>query len=236
MRSLLTVIIVGLSLSMSACVTPGAMKQDNSLMNKKIAIVSELGNSFRNNVVGTTVFSNASTNSDVTDWQINTLATSIINNRLQAKSLSGTVVETNFFPAIQDESWSTIFALSDSVIPKIKGMGFDSLILVKPASMDSDRFYRPGYGQHARYFFGRKTACLYAVYVVEIYDLQTEKLVAWEWMNGRKGQCESKTLETFPLKDNFEDYTEQEKALIRDRMQRLISTTLNRTLDVLKLH
>lgn len=232
----LTALILALSLSISACMMPGAMKKDYSLKDKKIAVVSDMGNNFRSNVVGTTVFSNEFTKYDVTDWQINALAAQHISNYLKTKGLSGTVVESNVFPSLEESSRGKVDKIAQSIIPKIKAQGFDSLILMRPSSLDNEPFYRPGFGQYKRYFLGYPIGCLYAIYMVEIYDLHRDELVGIEWMNARDGQCEPKSEQTFALKDKFEDYSEPEKILIRDRSKKHMINTLDKTLNSLQLH
>lgn len=236
MPAFLKIIILTLSLSLSACMMPGPMKKDYSLKDKKIAIVSDLGNNFQSIVVGTTVFSNEFTKTDVTDWQINALAAQHISKHLETKGLSGSIVESNVFPSLEDSSRAKIDKIALSIIPKVKTQGFDSLILVRPSSLDNEPFYKPGFGQQKRYFFGIPKGCLYAIYMVEIYDLHREELVGIEWMNARQGPCEPRYEQTFALKDKFEDYSEQEKILIRDRMKKHMNLSLTRTLHTLQLH
>lgn len=236
MPTLLIVFIIGLSLSVSACHMPGPIKKGHTLREKKIAVVADMGNSFRNNVVGTTVFNNEFSNSDVTDWKINTLTANYVLERLQGKALSGAVVETNFFPAIQDEASSVIDALPQSVLKKIKPMGFDHLILIRPSESYEAPFFKSGYGQYTRHFFNLSMTCIYALYVVEVYDVHSEKLMAWEWVSNHSRPCEPSPEETYDMKEKLEQYSDREKVFIRDRTKKHMINTLDRTIDKLELH
>jgi len=197
--------------------------------------VSELGNNFHHNIVGTTIFTNKITQTDVKGWQINHQAASHLVERLNKQGFLATEVQTDFFTPLDGSSPYTINTIPNKVIERVKPLGYDSLLLVTPVVSENYPFFYPGYGLQTRYFFGKPSTCVYTVFLVEVYDLQSDKKVGWEWMNAQRGPCEPKSSNDLLIKDNFDEYSDQEKLEIRRRVEKRVIESLDATLDRLEL-
>src|SRR5450830_195590 len=207
MKKLLLILIIGSSSILQGCVGPGAIQKDYTLQQKKIVVVSELGNNFHHNIVGTTIFTNNITQTDVKDWQINHLAANHLVERLNKHGLSATEIETDFFTPLDGSSAYAIEGVQDKVIERVKPLGYDSLIIIAPVTSELYPFFYPGYGLLTRYNFGSQSSCVYAAFTVQLYDLHTGKKIGWEWMNAQRGPCDFKSSNDLTIKDNFEAYS-----------------------------
>jgi len=220
---------------LEGCVGPGPIQKDYTLQQKKIAVVSELGNNFHRNIVGTTVFSNKMTRTDVTSWEINHQAARHLVERLSKQGLTGTEVNSDLFTPLDGSSPYTISTIPDKVIAKVKPLGYDSLLLIAPVISELYPFFDPGYGLKTGYFFGSPNTCVYTVFIVHLYDLHTGKEVGWEWMNAQRGPCEPKSSNDLAVKDSLDDYSAQEKQEIRSRIEKRVIDSLDATINKMEL-
>jgi hypothetical protein len=214
---------------------PGPIKKEYSIGNKNIAVVSELGNNFQHVTVGTTVFTNNITKSDVKDWEINHLAAGHLVSKLNELGIKATEVESDFFTPRDGDSLYTISQVKDEVVKKITPLGFDSLLIIKPTRSENFPFFLPGYGRNTRYFLGEPSSCIYAMYILELYDLSSRETIGWDWVNARKGPCQFKNANDITVKDDFASYSTQEKADIRARLESWIKNSLDESLKSLQL-
>lgn len=224
-----------MSLSLVACVTPGQLKKDYSLQQKKVAVVSELGNSFHHNIVGTTVFTNNITESNVKEWNINHLAADHLIKLLTAKGINATEIESDFLTPLDRSSPYKIQDVSTSVLEKVKPLGYDSLVLIAPVTSELYPLFNPGYGMMTRYTFGKPVSCIYSIFLVEVYDLESSDKVGWEWMNAQQGPCDFKAGYSLPIRENFEAYSAQEKMELRNMVETRVIESLNAALKSLDL-
>lgn len=235
MKRIFFVAFVFSALLLQGCVMPGAIKKDYSLKDKKIAVVSELGNNFHHNIIGTTVFTNNITTANVGAWKINHLASSHIVDFLSKQNIKASEVETDLFTSIDGSSPYRIGKVMDEVIEKIRPLGFNSMILIRPVTSDNYPFYVPGYGLLTRYFFGNPNTCIYSMFIVELYDFDTSKSVGWQWANAMNGPCLPNSSNDLELKSNFDEYSNQQKDEIRRRTEARVIESLDAALSSMEL-
>lgn len=232
-KIIFTILIAAVALS--GCVMRGPISPEYPLQHKKMAVVSELGNHFQYVTVGTTVFTNNITKADVSDWKINHQTASHLVSKLQQRNIPANEIESDFFTAMDDGSPYTIGTVKDKVITKVKSMGYQSLLLVRPTTSENFPFFRPGYGLNTRYFFGSPKSCIYAMYILELYDLENDKSIGWDWVNANNGPCIFNSANDIPVKENFDQFSPKEKQDIRTRLEQWLKTSLDNTLRSMKL-
>lgn len=232
--SLLLTLIVTM-LGMSGCGGPGAIRSDYTLQGKRIAVVSELGNNFHRIVVGTTVFGNSTTRTDVKDWRINHQAASHLVARLSKQGLNATEVESDLFTPLDGSSPYAISRVADQVVAQIKPQGYDNLLIISPVTSTNYPFFYPGYGLNTEHFFGQSKSCIYAIFLVRLYDLRTDQEIGWEWMNAGRGPCERDSAADLALNDSLEAYSAPEQQEIRRRIEQRVIQSLDATVDKLQL-
>lgn len=234
-RTTLLCLLIAFSL-LSACTMRGPIAPDYPIQQKKIAVVSELGNHFQYVTVGTTVFTNNLTKADVSEWQINHLATTHLMTRLSQRGIQASEVASDFFTPLEDGSPHTVSTVQDKVISKVKAQGgYQALLLVRPTTSENHPFFRPGYGLHTRYFFGTPQSCIYAMYILELYDLEKNQSVGWDWVNANQGPCIMNSANDIPVKEDLNQFSPQEKQDIHQRLETWIKTSLDASLRSMQL-
>lgn len=235
MKKLLLIALVSTSAFIQGCAMRGPISPEYQMQNKKMAVVSELGNNFQHVIVGTTVFTNNITKANVSDWKVNHTASSYLVTKLGERGIHADEVESDFFTSLDDGSPHTISTVEDKVISKVKAMGYQSLLIARPTTSENFPFFRPGYGLNTRYFFGTPKSCIYAMYILELYDLEQNKTVGWDWVNAMNGPCIFNSANDLPVKEDFNAYSAQEKADIRQRLESWIKSSLDATLKSMKI-
>lgn len=235
MKRLLPVLVILASTLIQGCVLRGPISPDYSLQHKKTAVIADLGRHFQYVIVGTTIFTNNISQSDVTDWHINHTAASHVIEKLAQRGVNAKEIESDVFTALENGSPHTISTVQDQLIAKAKSLGYQSLLMVKPTTSENYPFHKPGYGLHTRYFFGTPKSCIYAMYIVELYDLERDKTIGWDWVNGTQGPCVMNSANDIPIKENFDQFSANEKQQIRVRLEQWLKTSLDITLKSMNL-
>jgi hypothetical protein len=235
MKKILLIALAITSALIQGCAMRGPISPEYQIQNKKMAVVSELGNNFQHVIVGTTVFTNNITKSDVRDWRVNHTTAAYLISKLGERGTHADEVESDFFTSLDDGSPYTIGTVRDKVISKVKAMGYQSLLIVRPTTADNYPFFRPGYGLHTRYFFGTPKSCIYAMYILELYDLEKDKTIGWDWVNAMNGPCILNSANDLPVKESFNEFSDKEKTEIRQRLESWIKTSLDTTLKSMQI-
>jgi len=112
--------------------------------------------------------------------------------------------------------------------------GFDALIVAIPGVSENAHLVHPGYGLDDRSVIIVKRQCIYAAYILQVLEVASQKSAGWDWGGG--GPCEPGSGEqVVPFKDKFDDYTENEKQILRDRVTAWIRKSVEISLDYLNL-
>jgi hypothetical protein len=184
---------------------------------KKVAVVSLLGDQFHGIRVGTTVFGNLEYEADVSEWNIDQFAEQLLASHFRdAHSLA--VVPLNL-----DATERKRFARSESafmgydydrIFELARAQGFDVLALVKPVKYQNAPFFKPGYGFYEKTFMGSERRCVYTLFIVDFRSVASQAEMGWEW--GKPCQGGERELQ---WREKFGDFTESEKVLLRQRVE-----------------
>jgi hypothetical protein len=138
---------------------------------KSVGITSTLGNSFHGVLIGTTIFNNKDYIVDVSDWKIDDKAVEI------AVSLLGRGGRRTAKPM------ATKFMPHDfkAMIEAGRQMGVDAVVVISPSRYDNQPHFAAGYGIHRRSIMGMSTDCIYSLFIVEVFDVASEKKLGWQW-------------------------------------------------------
>jgi hypothetical protein len=230
MIRVLALLIVSIALSGCAALNIKRGLADDDLQStKRIGVVSLLGDTFHRVSIGMTVFNNTKYSSPVPDWKIDSYTSR------QALDLLGS--NTRFTSSLVDRTSMPKEQLAKEDEKKFweaaTQQGFDRLLIIRPSVSDNNAFFQPGFGIFERSVFGTNRRCVYAAYVVEVYDVASRKPIAWQW--GGSEPCELGRDTDVPLRPNYSDYSAAELATIRKRLEARIDESLRYTLTKLSL-
>lgn len=225
-------VAVTCALALSACTTLNIKRpvsEDDLKSIKRLGVVSLLGDSFQGVSVGTTVFNNQSFSSPVPDWQVDAHASTTALDLLKTNTRLSTALldRTRLSPEqAQAEGGKLLWQAAEQ-------QGFDRLVVIRPGVSDNNPFFRPSFGLFERSLLGSGRRCVYAAFVVDVYDVASRKPIAWEWGGGMP--CELGKDSDLPFKAPFAAYTDAERADIRRRLQVRLSEALGYSLRKLSL-
>lgn len=233
MKKLIVVLSVSFLVGCAATGIKRPVSDQDLAKVKKVAVVSLLGNSFNGIHIGFTVFNNSRYTADVTDWKVDGMVSE------QALSMLTT---TKRFSVSSLELGSDVAAFYTDRKPDSTAVNYkkllalaaagnhDTVVLVRRAQYDNAPFHVGGYGLFDRsgLYVGR---CVYSLFVVEVIDVATEAQLAWEWGY----PCLHGDEDVIPWKVNFDQYSLEEKRLIRARLEQGIRNSLSRALHKLRL-
>lgn len=221
-----------MALALSGC---GALNikrpvaEDDLKTTKRVGVIAILGDTFNGVSIGTTVFNNTYFSGTVSDWNVDASASNAALDLLRKNA--------NFKSTLVDRAGlTTEQARADGgklLWQAAEQQGFDRLVILRPGVSDNYPFFRPSYGFFERSFFGSSRRCVYAAYVVDVYDVASRKPIAWEWGGG--GPCELGKDSDLAFKTQYSDYTDAEKASFRKRLEARIAESLRYSLEKLSL-
>jgi predicted heme/steroid binding protein len=107
------------------------------------------------------------------------------------------------------------------------------LAILRPNVSDNFPFFRPGFGLFERSFLGQNNRCVYVAYTVEVYDVATRQTIAWEW--GGEGPCVRGMDNDVDFKKQFAEYSSDEQAMIRRKLDLRLDVSLRYSLEKLQL-
>lgn len=235
MSSLISkILIFSAATVLAACATsPGPRAVESASLSsvKRVAVVSALGDEFNGVKVGLTVFGNEYFNAKVADWAVDAYverkAEELLSSHVDAKSLTPLI-------GPGDRAGS----------PETKGLwfqaarsrGYDTLFLISAQKSENYPFHRPPYGFHDRKLgsipelpgikgVGLGGRCVYAMYIVQLFDVKTEKELAWQW--GGTEPCQKDADNDLFFQSRFDHYNESQRAEFRNRLFRQIDRSLD---------
>jgi hypothetical protein len=223
-------IIAVLTAFLAGCA--GTVSKEELARINRAGVVSMLGSTFHGISIGTTVFNNEYFSSEVPEWQVdditveNALSMLRASNRFKSAAFDRSRVNLAGFKFRAEEK-----ALWDEV----RRQGFDTLIVLEPQRSDNAPFFRPGYGLFERSIFRQGSRCVYAAYVVRVYEVPSGSLIGAKWGGGDSEPCQIGSDNDFPFRTSFDAYTEEEIRALRERVLARISYTLHVSLKELAL-
>lgn len=218
--------------AVSACTTLNikrGVSEEELARTRRVGVLAALGDNFYGISVGTTVFNNTSFDGTVPDWGIDPYAADRALGLLQKNPRFQTSLLDRGSLTLEDLKANEGKALWDAA----ERQGFDRVVLIRPGVSSNFPFFRPGFGFFERSFLGSGGRCVYAAYVVDVYDVATRKPIAWEW--GGPSPCQMGADSNLPFRPKFEDYSAEEKATLKRRLQERMAETLPYALTQLSL-
>jgi hypothetical protein len=198
---------------------------------KKIGVASFLGDTVYGISMGTTAYNNEEFSAAVPDWKVDATAVSYALTILRG--------DGRFEAAPFDRSSYTGAQLGADngklFWDLVTAQGFDTLVILWPEVPDNFRVFKPGYGLFERSFLGLSNRCLYAAYRVEVDNVASRKVIAWEWGGDQGVPCLAGSENRLDFKAKFDDYSDAEKQAIREGIEARISETLGKALTTLGL-
>jgi hypothetical protein len=224
--------LVALTFALSACsalnIKRGVSDEDIA-KTKRVGVVSLLGNDFQGVLVGSTVFGNNSFSTPVPDWKIDKTATE--------ETLSLLRRNTRYESDAVGTGGQSIDELKANESKKLweaaERQKFDRLVILRPGVSSNDPFFKPSYGYYERSFFGSLFKCIYAAYIVDVYDVATKRPIAWEW--GGEKPCERKYEGSLEFRGAFDKYSKEEKAALKKGVEDRLRESLLYALQELSL-
>jgi hypothetical protein len=196
---------------------------------RRVGVVSILGNTFSGISIGTTVFNNSSFSAPVPDWNVDGHAASTALDLLRKNA--------RFESALVDRGSLSAAELGADGAKRLweaaEKQGFDKVVIVRPGVSDNHLSFRPGFGLYERSMLGLSRRCVYAGYVVDVYDVATRKPIAWEWGGGMP--CAVGSDDKIVFKPKFDDYSADERSTLRQRLEARLSESLRYSLEKLSL-
>jgi hypothetical protein len=191
---------------------------------KNVGVVSLLGDQFHGVYVGFTVFGNTNFEADVADWAIDRYAEELLAAHLREKH------SVNATPLAVDAAARRRYFESppsllkgpdlDAIYAAAKEQGFDTIAFVLGGSNGNNRFHKPGYGFYARSALGGTPRCVYTAFIVTINSVETRNQSDQAAPICAFGERE------LEWKDKFEDYSAQEQALMRRKVEASLKAEL----------
>jgi hypothetical protein len=199
---------------------------------RKIAVYSLLGNDMNQTYIGTTVFENKDQTIDVTSWNLDALVTSTLRKDLRTNT-AFTKVEVLKGP--MDRSQIMAKDGRKIMLDQAKAQGFDTLIVLWPNAYANAPGVKAGFGLHRRNALGIKHTFLYILAGLNVYNVSTGELIAWQFLDELGNSPELPGLKDPPWKDDPSTYTKEELASMQKTLKEHIVPGLQVTLKSLNL-
>ena len=221
-----TIALAVLVLSGCAGMIRSVSDADLSTM-KNVGVASALSDEFHLIHIGTTIFQNEQYKGTVPDWKIDEFITSKLEAELSRSSTYEVgILEGEFSMAmgeVNDVDYELLFSSAIS-------QGFDTLVVVGPVKYDNAPFHEAGYGLLQPAPWGKVQRCVYSLFIVEVYNVATEKELALEW----GFPCDQGD-EDISFNSRFEDYTVTELQTMETRLKERILISIERAASKLRL-
>lgn len=232
-KILLLSVLIGAMLSGCSTMKRPVSETDISKISK-IAIVSALGNNFHNIAIGTTVFGNESFTEKVPDWKIDEFASKEASSLLANSHTTTIALQISGLNEIDSEAihpdTATIIKSASEIALK---NGYDTAVIIHKAGSSNYPQFTPGFGFYEQSFFGSSNRCAYGMYIISVVDTQSQKVIGWEW--GGAKPCKYGSENDIQIKKSFNEYSVEEKGLIKKRVEANLKTSINYALTNLRL-
>jgi hypothetical protein len=201
---------------------------------KSLAVFSGLGPKMSHSRIGTTIFGNNHEFIDVGAWRLDSFIEAVVLKELKANPNFTTIglapLAKPRLEAISEEKLG-------EVIQAAKTAGYDALLVILPSHYENAaKGMEPGYGiQKLSNLFTSRTS-VYLLAILRVYRLSDEKSIAWQWafdsMNGKPSYLSS---EEFAWRENYNEYSAQEKTEVQRILKRHIEIAIPYSLRALHL-
>lgn len=203
------------------------VSEENLAVMKNVGVASALTDDFHLIHIGTTIFSNKYHTGSVPNWRIDEFVTTTLAAELsKTKRYKVGIMEGNFSRKTKYENDVDYKELARAA----REQGFDTAVLVRPTSYDNAPFHKGGYGFFERTFFGSSDRCVYSLFIVEVFDIKTEKELALEW-----GKPCFDGDEDISWNQGLEHYSEAEMQDIETRLKERIENSIGIAVSKLRL-
>jgi hypothetical protein len=229
-RSLILAFVV---IALGGCSSLGMRRpiaDGDHAMFKKVGVASLLGPNFHAEHIGITVFNNVDYDAPVADWEI---------DKVLADQAVELLRSTNRYDVARLDlagmSADRLLADNHKALYSLAAQqGIDALVVAIPGVSENFHLMHPGYGLDDRSVIVFKRQCIYAAYTLQVLQVTTQKSAGWDWGGG--APCEPGSGEqVVPFKDKFDDYSEDEKRILRDRVTAWIRKSVAISLDYLNM-
>ena len=227
-RSAVTIL---LAFALSACALniKRPVSEDDLGKTKRVGVVSILGDSFQGIHIGTTVFNNEYFSAPVPEWNIDKYATAAALQLLRSNPrFESAEVDRGTLSAeqIRADKGKALWEAAEA-------QHFDRLVIVRPGVSENFKFFKPSFGLLERSIFALSHRCIYAAYIVDVYDVAKREPIAWEWGGGMP--CRFGSDDDLRFKEHFTDYSPGEQDEMRKRLDAYLSSSLRYSLTKLSL-
>lgn len=233
MLRVLSLALISLSLTGCALALKGSLADKDLAKTRHVGVVSSLGDTFEGATIGWTIFNNDFFSESVADWQIDQYASGAATVYLKTNPR----FETSLF-SLDSSARAKLAELrptDDHPIWQVaQQQGFDTLVAIRPAQRETMGFPVSGYG----YFERSRTPmaplrCVYASFKIDVYDVATRQLIAWEW--GGAAPCRLVTSYEVPFRKPMKEYSPSEIQSLRDNLQNQMNSGMREALTKLAL-
>jgi hypothetical protein len=188
----------------------------------KIAVVSMLGTTFHAIHVGLTVFTNAAYTAEVPEWGIDQDTDDFLKASLAPGNDSVGLLDLGTQQVEQlYNSERTPRPQYDALLHMAAEQGFDTLVVLSRAPTANNQFIEPGFGLYSRF-----KSHPYASFYVQVRGVKSGKRIATDLAYSSVAYSE----ESVSWKPHWDDYSGEERELLRSGIERHIHDELLRIL------
>lgn len=227
------IFIAFITLTLTACAGMRGPVDDASLLNvKRVGVASVLGTTFNGVSIGTTVFNNSSYKAEVPDWNIDNYAANSAVNIIK----NGSKYEVSKVDVTGKFVAQLVANHNEALLNMASNQNFDIVAIIYPSASENIGFVVPGYGMYERSMFTIGRRCIYTAYVLTVWDVATRKQLGWQWAGNQDLPCK-KMESDYPVlfKPRFDDYSSDEKRLIRSKLEAQLDWSLSESISAVHL-
>jgi hypothetical protein len=221
------------TLMLTACAGMRGPVDDVSLLNiKRVGVASVLGTTFNGVSIGTTVFNNNSYKAEVPDWKIDNYASNSVINIIR----NGSEYEVSKVVMDGKSVAQLVANQNEALLDMASNQKFDIVVMIYPSASENVGFVVPGYGMYERSMFSFGRRCIYTAYVLTVWDVVSRKQLGWQWAGNQDLPCK-KMESDYPIlfKPRFDDYSSDEKRLIRSMLEAQLDWSLGESISAVHL-
>ena len=182
--------------------------------------------------MGLTRLGNVDYSPTVLDWSIDSDTASFLLSALNGKGYSVSLLD------IQSKRAEDFFLKGHSDDPDLNELrqlaaeqGFDTILVVIGAPDAHMSAIQPGYGLFEQGAFGIHNVYPYAMFRVTVLDVATGKVVASKFAYS----TEAKPNKAIPWRTTLDEYSQEERSLIRNAIEDHIHAEMTRILESMKI-
>lgn len=200
-----------------------AIKEEHTNKVEKIAIVNLLSDTFNGIHIGTTVFNNKYYEEEIADWKIR----EVMNDKTKSFIEASTSYQAQPIELSEEQRLALLEKGNhhrpkmQSVFELCKAQGFDTVIIYRGVRYENEPFHRSPYGYFSRKVFKFTDKSVYSLFILDMYDVATEKNIAWHW--GYPNGPEPYGVE---WKENYSEFTEAETLILKQTLINQVTASI----------